>query len=180
MSIFTGHDDVDSLNRKLVELIDERIEAAHLKEEVRLDPSQFNSLLAALKGPTPPASKPHLTFSITTPCGVKITGVPPLMLTLKDNQSVTYTIGGTDSKGNPATITGPVTWALSDSTTLSVTPAADGMSAVVAALGPLSTAAGVQLTVTDTGDGGLTGTDTIVVVGSSPTTLVLTPGAPTP
>jgi len=169
---------------ELIELIDDRIARALAHDALRritsIDSTQFAALLEAIGGTTTPPAKTRLTFSITTPCGVKITGDSPMALVLKDNQSVTYTIGGKDSAGNPAGITGPVTWALSDSTVLSVTPAADGMSAVVAALGPLSTAAGVQLTVTDTGDGGLTGSDNITVVASSPTSLSLTPGAPTP
>jgi hypothetical protein len=163
--------------------IDARILDARILEAMRGPPeeSQFDRLLAALQalGITQP-TKTRLTFTITLPCGSEITGASPMALVLKDNQSVTYTIGGKDSAGNPATIAGPVTWALSDSTVLSVTPAADGMSAVVAALGPLSTAAGVQLTVSDTGDGGLTGSDNITVVSSSATSLTLTAGAPTP
>jgi hypothetical protein len=156
-------------------------DAARSREvHVLLDESQFNPLLAALQaiGVTqPPVGKPNLTFSITTPCGVKITGVPPLMSQITDIQSLVYSIGAKDSAGNPVVVKGPLTADVSDPTVLSAVVNADG-TITVKALGPLSTPAGVQLTVDDTGDGGLTGTDNVVVVASAPTTLVLTPGTP--
>jgi hypothetical protein len=146
-----------------------------------LEPCQFDPLLAAIKALGTQQTKPRLTFTITTPCGVKITGVSPMALVLKDNQSVTYTVAGVDAAGNPAPIAGPLTATVSDPTTLSATVGADGVSVVVKALGPL-TAAGAsnQLTITDTGDGGLTGTDDLTVIASAAVSLVLTAGAPTP
>lgn len=165
---------------RLRELIDLRIALAlqqRPEQRVLLDAVQFKALLAALQGGAKPPPRKTLVFTIRMPDGIQFTGVPPLMLTMKDNQSVSYTIAGKDSAGNPAPITGPLTAAVSDPTVLSATVNADN-SITVQALGPLSTAAGVQLTVTDTGDGGLTGTDNITIIASSPTTLVLTPGTP--
>jgi hypothetical protein len=42
----------------------------------------------------------------------------------------------TDSKGRPAAVDGVPVWASSDDTVLSVTPAADGMSAVINSVAP--------------------------------------------
>lgn len=42
----------------------------------------------------------------------------------------------TDSRGNPASVDGAPVWASSDETVLTVTPAADGMSAVVDSVAP--------------------------------------------
>lgn len=41
-----------------------------------------------------------------------------------------------DSQGNPAQVDGPPTWGSSDDTVLSVTPAADGMSAAIRTVAP--------------------------------------------
>jgi hypothetical protein len=166
------------------ELIDERIQRFlfHRARVVfEFDHDQFAALLAALGGSAPPA-KAHLVFSITTSDGRTINGVPPLMLTLKDNQSADYTVSGTDAAGNPAPIVGPLTATVSDPTVLSAT--VNGDVVTVKALGPLTAAgASVQLVVTDTGDNaptGITGTDDITVIASAAVSLQLSAGAPTP
>ena len=100
-----------------------------------------------------------------------------MAVTMTDLQSVTISVGATDSKGNPATVTGPMVWAVDAPATVSITPAADGMSAVAAAVGPDGTG---NVTVTDSGDGGLTGTLAVQVVSSAATALTLTAAAPTP
>lgn len=48
-----------------------------------------------------------------------------------DQNFPNVTLSITDSQGRPAAVDGVPVWASSDSTVLSVTPAADGMSAVV-------------------------------------------------
>lgn len=66
-------------------------------------------------------------------------GVGDMGLILKDTQKVPVTVGFLDGKGNPAKVDGVPAWSVSDATILSVTPAADGMSATVMAIGPLGT-----------------------------------------
>jgi len=99
-------------------------------------------------------------------------------LQLTDIQQDTLALAATDAAGNPATLpTGSVTWSSSDPTILSVTPSNDGMSAIVAAQGPLG-AAQVQVAVQlDTGT--LTGTLDVSVVASAAATIQIVPGVPT-
>ncbi len=59
---------------------------------------------------------------------------------MTNSQQATATITPVDKKGNPAAIDGIPVWASSDETILTVAPAADGLSAVVAAVGPLGSA----------------------------------------
>jgi hypothetical protein len=61
-------------------------------------------------------------------------------ITMTNSQKATATITPVDAKGNPASVDGVPVWASSDETIITVTPAADGLSAVVAAVGPLGTA----------------------------------------
>ena len=62
------------------------------------------------------------------------------MFVLQDVQLVTLSVAFVDAAGNPTTVLNPPTWAVSDATILGIVPAADGLSAVVTALGPLGTA----------------------------------------
>lgn len=98
-------------------------------------------------------------------------------LQLTDLQKCPLSISATDAKGNAATLPNPPAWTVSDPTILSVTPAADGMSAEVAAVGPEGTA---QVVVTaDLGGGqNATGTLNVTVVGSAATNIAVTPGTP--
>src|ERR1700738_1194625 len=146
----------NDLHQRLIELIDGRVAVALEEHDstvrIALEPSQFDPLLAALKGGTP-GPKNRLRFSITDPVsGIIITGESPMALVMTDIQSVPIAVsGGLDAKNNPAPIKGPVNWGVSDATILTVTPATDGMSAQVGAAGALGTA---QVNATDTGDPG--------------------------
>jgi hypothetical protein len=103
-------------------------------------------------------------------------------LQLTDVQEVDLSIGPKDREGNPAQLDGVPTWVSSDPSIVTVTAAADGLSAVAATVGPLGTA-----TVTVTGQGDLTGggsdevtdTVTVTVVGSQASSLNVTAGTPT-
>lgn len=64
----------------------------------------------------------------------------PKEIIMTNSQQATATITPVDKKGQPASVDGVPVWASSDETIITVTPAADGMSAVVAAVGPLGTA----------------------------------------
>src|SRR6266478_125156 len=59
------------------------------------------------------------------------------MLQLTDTQKCTLSIAPVDAKGNPAPVDGAPSWSVSDPALLDVAPAADGLSAVVTAKGPL-------------------------------------------
>lgn len=72
---------------------------------------------------------------------------------LKATQQVVAAIGNvTDKRGNPTTVQNP-TWTSSDPSVLTVTGAADGMSATAYAAGPVGTASIVLDADADLGDG---------------------------
>jgi len=99
-------------------------------------------------------------------------------MTIKDNQEFDVTLSFTDAGGNPASVDGVPQWSVDNTTALTVTPAADGMSAVVSANGPVGTG---QVTVTADADLG-TGTTTITgvlaveVLAGDATVIQLNPG----
>ncbi len=97
------------------------------------------------------------------------------------DQKLTATVAFQDSHGNPATVDGVPVWSAGDATIAAITPAADGMSAVVAAGNTGST----QISVTadaDLGSGirSIVGTADIQVVGGEAVTAGLTLGTPEP
>ena len=99
-------------------------------------------------------------------------------LQLTDVQHDALTLTAADAAGNPVALpAGSVTWGASDPTILAVTPSADGMSADVAAQGPLGTA---QVTVSVAIDATttLTGSLDVVVVASAAATIQIVPGTP--
>ena len=95
-------------------------------------------------------------------------GSPPTfgepMTTMTDSQHVTLTAQPVDAKGFPAQVDGGLSWASSDETVVTVTPAADGMSADISAVSP-GTAK-----VTATGDADL-GSGVTPIVGSEDFTI---------
>lgn len=102
------------------------------------------------------------------------------MTTLKDNQTVTVTLEVDDVANNPITdavFTAPPAWQSSDPTIVTVSPAADGLSASVVATGKLGQA---QVTVTATTVDGrtITGIGEASVVTSGPATFKLNFGTP--
>ncbi len=104
----------------------------------------------------------------------------PTMNTLKDNQNVPVTIEVDDIVGNPvtdATFPSPPTWQSSDTSIVTVTPAADGLSALVDTTGKLGTA---QVRVDGTTNDGrsITGIGDTEVVTSGATTFKLVFGTP--
>ncbi len=63
-----------------------------------------------------------------------------MAFSMTGSQQVDCKVEFKDKKGNPAKVDGVPAWSVDNSDILSVTPAADGLSAVVAAMGPLGTA----------------------------------------
>lgn len=88
--------------------------------------------------------------------GQFIPGVESMKIT--DSQKFTATISPVDAKGNPASVDGVPVWAAPDATIVTVTPAADGMSAEISSTGPIGS---VQVSVTADADLG-TGTKPLV------------------
>lgn len=79
-------------------------------------------------------------------------------LVLTDMQKVALAVSFVDGAGNPAPVDGAPVWATSDTALLDVVAAADGLSAVATAVGPLGTA---QVSVTADADLG-SGVETLV------------------
>ncbi len=100
----------------------------------------------------------------------KTTGVDGMSVTMTDAQQVTYTCLPEDSKGFQVSDT--LTWSSDDGgAVLTVTPAADGLSCVFAAVAPGTSTISVT-------DGTLSDSDLITVTPGGVATLVITPGTP--
>ncbi len=127
-------------------------------------------------------ARARVRFSLALVAGFKVEG-EDMLVTLTDVQKVAATIAVLDAKGNPAAIDGVPVWAAGDPAILAVTPAADGLSAVIAAVGPLT--AGTQVTVTadaDVGEGvkPIVGILDVAVVASEAVSVNVTAGTPEP
>lgn len=93
-----------------------------------------------------------------------------MSVTMTDAQQVTYTCEPEDSKGFQVSDT--LTWSSDDAgAVLTVTPSADGLSCVFAAVAPGTATISVT-------DGTLSGSDLITVTPGGVATLVITPGTP--
>lgn len=105
-----------------------------------------------------------------------------MSLIVTDTQKCSLSIQPTDVKGNPAAIDGVPVWSVSDATILSVTPAADGLSAVIVANGPVGTSQVNVQADADLGAGTttITGTLDVQVTASEATALGITAGTPEP
>jgi len=112
---------------------------------------------------------------------VTFTGGVRMALVITDSQQFKLEIQALDKAGNPGTLACVPVWSASDPTIVTVVPAADGMSAVVAATGKLGTA---QVNVTAQGDptpeaSAITGTVAVQVVGGKVVSLQFTAGTAT-
>jgi len=100
---------------------------------------------------------------------------------MTDSQQVTMSVAFTDKKGNPAPApagAAPPQWLVDNAALLTLTPAADGMSCVVAATGPLGDGT-VSVKVTDAAGNSLaTGSIAVTIVGGAPVNIAITPGTP--
>lgn len=99
------------------------------------------------------------------------TGDDGMSVSMSDTQEVTYAVEAEDSKGFQVADT--LTWSSDDAgAVVTVTPAADGMSCVFAAVAPGTATISVT-------DGTLSASDLITVTPGAVASLVLTPGAVT-
>lgn len=120
---------------------------------------------------------PEGKISISTPRGTQT------MTTIKDNQTDTITLEVDDAAGNSIPLTdvqfpSPPTWTSSDPTVLTVTPNADGLSAVGATTGKLGTST-VSVSATTSDGRSISGSDEVDVTTSAPTSFKLVFGTPT-
>lgn len=100
-------------------------------------------------------------------------------LSLTDIQHAPLAISAVDAAGNPAVFpAGAVTWTSSAPTIATVTPSADGLTADVAAVGPLGAAQVLVSVVVDPTLPPLTGTLDVTVTASAAATIQVTAGAP--
>ena len=102
-------------------------------------------------------------------------------LVITDSQQFRVEIQPVDKAGNPGTLASVPVWSASDSTILTVVPAADGMSAVVSATGKLG-AARVDVAAegdSTSGANTITGTVDVQVVGGKAASLRLSIGTAT-
>lgn len=121
---------INQLNR-LWDLI--RPELSAIRQEQLEQREVLNKILAAFE----PSLAVKILFAVELE-GQITQGA--LSITMTNSQQATASIQPVDKRNQPAPVDGIPVWASSDETIVTVTPAADGMSAVVAAVGPLGTA----------------------------------------
>jgi hypothetical protein len=112
---------------------------------------------------------------------ILFTGGVRMELVITDSQQFKVEIQPVDRAGNLGTLASGPVWSSSDPAILTVAPAADGMSAVVSAMGKLGAA---QVNVTAEGDptpgvNTITGTVDVQVVGGKAVSLQFTAETPT-
>ncbi len=139
LAIFNGQ---ESIRRALAKI---QADINDIKKELAAQRILLEEILALVK-PQPAAG---FVFTVELE-GVITEGVTKFTMT--NSQQLTAAIQPVDKKGQPALVDGVPEWASSDETIITVVAAADGMSAVVAAVGPLGSAK-----VSVTGDADLTG-----------------------
>lgn len=98
---------------------------------------------------------------------------------MTDSQQVNITVKFVDKKGNAATVPNPPTWAVDNTELLAVTPAADGMSADVVAVGPLGDGTVSVKALDNSGNTVASGSLAVTITGGGATTATLTPSTPT-
>lgn len=99
---------------------------------------------------------------------------------LTSSQRVPVAVDFTDKKGNPAPVDGIPEWLVDNPAVLALSPAADGRSCVVAAVGPLGTARVSMVADADmtTGTRQIVGVLDFEIVAGDAFLVTLTPGTP--
>ncbi len=99
---------------------------------------------------------------------------------LTDCQQVTLSVTFLDKKGNPARVDGAPAWLVDNPNVLALTPAADGLSCLVSAVGPLGSALVTLTADADLGAGvvSVIGTFAVDVTAGAATTVAITAGTP--
>lgn len=99
---------------------------------------------------------------------------------MTNSQQVTLTLAPKDRRGRDAPVDGTPVWASSDETLITVEPAADGMSAVVKAVGPTGGGRVTAVADADLGEGTtpITGVAEFTITAGQATVLELIGGTP--
>lgn len=157
---------LDKQNAALARIEAEQARQAQVLEQHTVRLQQIAELITE----TPQATTLLL---IVTKDGETFEGVTNMRIT--DTQKFSITLDARDAKGNPAALDGPATFTSSNPDVLAVTPAADGLSAEVVAVGPLGSG---QITVVADAKIGpevkeITGQIDLEVIAGEATTLTL-------
>lgn len=173
---------VVAIQTALVDLPSKVASVVVAQQSVALGPimkeqAEKRALLLRILAAVEPLPAVKILFDVVLE-GQPYSGVNKMKIT--DSQKFTATIAPVDAKGNPAQVDGVPVWAAPDATTVTVTPAADGMSAEIAAVGPVGS---VQVSVTadadlGTGVSSLVGTLQVDVVGGAAVSLQISTSAP--
>ena len=139
--------------------------------------SSQRSLLEEIRSAVAPGPAVGFVFDVK---GGEFTNFEGDQMVLKDTEQVVLSVVPVDAKGNTAPVDGAPAWGSSDPAVATVTPAADGLSATVAAVGPLGK---TQISVTadaDLGEGieSIVGTLEIEVVAGEAVSLSIKTGTP--
>ena len=104
-----------------------------------------------------------------------------MAFSMSDSQQVVLTIKALDKKNNPAPIDGPGEWSTDNTDVLALTPAADGLSCTVVAVGPLGVGKVTVKADADMGAGvvPIVGTIDVTITAGQATTVVVDAGTPT-
>jgi hypothetical protein len=99
---------------------------------------------------------------------------------MSDSQQTTVAVKFVDKKGQPAPVDGIPEWSTDNTDVLALTPAADGLSCLVQAVGPLGTGTLTLKADADVGDGvtPIVGTLEVVITGGQATTVTLEASEP--
>ncbi len=103
------------------------------------------------------------------------------MILMSSSQQCNVSVVFTDKKGNPAVVDGVPEWSTDNSEVLALTPSLDGLSCLVAAVGPLGSASITLHADADLGSGtkSIVGTLEFEINAGEAVTVALTPGTPT-
>jgi hypothetical protein len=152
-------------------------EVTRLRAFVEDEFASQRSLLEEIRAAVAPGPAVGFVFDVLSGEFISFQGD---QMVLKDTEQVVLSVLPVDAKGNPAPVDGAPAWGSSDPTVATVTPAADGLSATVAAVGPLGK---TQISVTadaDLGEGveSVVGTLDIEVVAGKAVSLSIKTGTP--
>lgn len=102
---------------------------------MKLGPITINICGCSCRDERRPATA--LKFWIRNHPGQTVQLVGETMLLLTSTQKCSLSIQPVDAHGNPALVDGTPTWSVADPNILTITPAADGLSAEIVAAGPI-------------------------------------------
>lgn len=182
---------IAKLNQLYARLVTQMSILSRIELGVDNNAKLLHSILDILnEAPPYPAIRIVPTLGVFTEQRAPVVKTPELFGTLKgdllmafsmtDSQQNTVSLKPVDKKGNAATVDGVPEWSTDNTDVLALTPAADGLSCLVAAVGPLGSG---SITVKADGKAGpdefpIVGTVDVTITGGDAVTIELTPGTP--